>query len=53
VFQTFRIWEDFAALLNLLQVTHSLLPEKMGKKRDTWTGDFLFAASVIEFFLAI
>jgi len=24
-----KIWEDFAALLNLLQVTHSLLPEKM------------------------
>ena len=53
MFQTFRIWEDFAALLNLLQVTHPLLPEKMGKKRDTWTGDFLFAASVIECFLAI
>ena len=28
----YRTWEDFAALLNLLQVTHPHLPEKVGKK---------------------
>ena len=26
-----RVWEDFAALLNLLQVTHPHLPEKIGE----------------------
>ena len=29
----FRIWEDFAALLNLLQVMHIHIPEKTGKKK--------------------
>ena len=31
----FRIWEDFAALLNLLQVMHIHIPEKTGKKKKS------------------
>ena len=30
----FRIWEDFAALLNLLQVANPNLPEKIGKSKS-------------------
>ena len=33
--QSFRIWEDFAALLNLMQLTkYANLPEKIGKSTE-------------------
>ena len=31
---SFRIWEDFAALLNLLQVASPNLPEKIGESKS-------------------
>lgn len=34
VIYSFRIWEDFAALLNLLQVANPNLPEKIGKSKS-------------------
>lgn len=34
VIYSFRIWEDFAALLNLLQVASPNLPEKIGKSKS-------------------
>jgi len=34
IFNIFRIWEDFATLLNLLQARNPNLPEKMGKSYE-------------------
>lgn len=35
VIYSFRIWEDFVALLNLLQVANPNLPEKIGESKSS------------------